>query len=42
VLALKTVGNHLVEGEAHPGELQLAHHVEDLVAFYQMALRKLS
>jgi hypothetical protein len=42
VLALEAVGNHLVEGEAHPGKLQLAHHVEDLVAFHQTALRKLS
>jgi len=34
VLALEPGGDHLVEGGTHAGELQLAHHVEDRLAFH--------
>jgi hypothetical protein len=40
MLALQPVADHLVEGGAHPGQLQLAHHLDDLVTLHQMALRK--
>ena len=42
MLPLQSIGEDLVEGSAHAGELQLAHHLDDLMAFHQMARRRLS
>jgi hypothetical protein len=42
VLPLEPVGDHLVKGSTHAGELQLVHDRKDLLAFHQMALRRLS
>ena len=42
VLALDGGGDDLVEGGLHAVELELAHEVEDLGAFHQMALLRLS
>src|SRR5712692_1950509 len=35
MLPLQAVGDDLVEGGAHAGELQLAHHLEDLVSLHR-------
>jgi len=42
MLPLQSIGEDLIEGGAHAGELQLAHHVEDLVALHQRALLRRS
>jgi hypothetical protein len=42
VASLDTVGHDFVEGRFHPEQLQLAHEIENLGAFHQPVLRKLS
>ena len=42
MLAFDGGGHDLVEGRLHPEELQLAHQVEELSAFHQMVLLRLS
>jgi hypothetical protein len=42
VLALEAGGEHLVEGGAHAGELQAAHHVEQVLALHQRLSRSAS
>jgi hypothetical protein len=42
MLPLQAMGEDLVEGGAHAGEFQLAHHLNDLMAFHQIARRRLS
>ena len=37
ILALDRVGDHLVIGMAHTGELELAHQLQDLVALHHHA-----
>ena len=39
VLALDPGGQHFVEGGPHAGQLQPGHHVEEVLAFHQPALR---
>ena len=42
VLPLQPGGEDLVERGAHAGELQLVHHLDDLVALHHTARRRLS
>ena len=42
MLAFDSGGHDLVEGSLHAVELELAHEVEELSAFHQMVLLRLS
>jgi hypothetical protein len=42
VTTLDAIGDHFIERAPHTEELKLAHEVENLGAFHQPALRKLS
>jgi hypothetical protein len=42
MLPPQSIGEDLIEGGAHAGELQLAHHLDDLMTFHQTARRRLS